>query len=259
MRSIMICLVLLPLLSVIGCHEQNRSAQRSGAPKGTVVIVHGAWGGGWAFRGVDDLLTAKGYRVYRPTLTGQGERVHLANQDIGLDVHINDVVNTLLFEELESVVLIGHSYGGMVVTGVADRVPDRIAQLIYLDAMVPLDGESVVENTLIENKWWLSQARDGFISPSWIRSEQAPPKDVPHPFKTFTDVIVLKNPQRLDIPTDYILTAERPNQPERDDFFPYAKRAESFNWPVHILRADHNPQWSKPKELADLFDAIIRQ
>lgn len=107
------------------------------------MIVHGAWGGAWAFKKVEALLRQKGFEVYRPQLTGQGDRVHLARPDIGLTTHIDDVVNTILYEDLRDIILVGHSYGGMVISGVADRVPDRIKRLVYLDAMVPNDGDSV--------------------------------------------------------------------------------------------------------------------
>src|ERR1051325_3592304 len=116
----------------------------SGQTKPTIVIVHGAWGGAWAFKNVEALLRQKGFQVYRPQLTGQGDRVHLARPDIGLNTHIDDVVNTILYEDLHDIILVGHSYGGTVITGVADRVPDRIKRLVYLDAMVPNDGDSVV-------------------------------------------------------------------------------------------------------------------
>jgi pimeloyl-ACP methyl ester carboxylesterase len=110
--------------------------------------VHGAWGGGWDWKHVDQLLTADGYKVYRPTLTGQGERSHLASTNIDLDTHIQDIVNVIVWEDLHDVVLVGHSYGGMVITGVADRVPDRIRRLVYVDAFVPDNGESANEITI---------------------------------------------------------------------------------------------------------------
>ena len=251
----------LPLaLLLIGCNTQSHIPQSLPAEVHTFVIVHGAWGGGWAFREVDDMLTAQGHKVYRPTLTGQGERVHLASKDVGLETHIDDVVNTILYEELNDIILVGHSYGGMVVTGVADRIPERISHLIYLDAMVPYDGESVVDNGTVrdKNRWWLANAKDGFIIPTWVKPDQTPPKDVPHQLKTFTDTIVLKNPERMDIPTDYILTVDPGSQPEKDSFFPHSQRAEEFKWPIHILQADHNPQWSKPKELVDMFNKILK-
>lgn len=104
------------------------------AQQPTFVIVHGAWGGSWSFKKNDALLTENGFNVYRPNLTGQGERVHLASPDIDLNTHILDVVNTILYEDLHDIILMGHSYGGMVITGVADSIPERISHLIYMDA-----------------------------------------------------------------------------------------------------------------------------
>ena len=107
--------------------------------KKTFLIVHGAFGGGFAWRKVDSLLTAQGHNVYRPTLTGLGERYHLASPAINLSTHVTDIVNVILFENLHDVVLVGHSYGGMVITGVADSLPDRIAQIVYIDAHIAED------------------------------------------------------------------------------------------------------------------------
>ena len=103
----------------------------------TFLIVHGAWSGAHAWRWVRPLLRAAGHDVVTPTLTGLGERVHLATPETDLDTHVEDVVEVLYYEDLTDVVLVGHSYGGMVVTGVADRVPERLAHLVYLDADVP--------------------------------------------------------------------------------------------------------------------------
>ena len=108
----------------------------------TFVIVHGAWSGGHAWRWLRPLLQAAGHEVFTPALTGLGERSHLANAQIDLDTHVLDVVGVLEYEDLLQVVLVGHSYGGVVITGVADRVPERLAQLVYLDAEVPMDGQS---------------------------------------------------------------------------------------------------------------------
>jgi pimeloyl-ACP methyl ester carboxylesterase len=226
--------------------------------KPTYVIVHGAWGGSWAFKKVDSLLTAKGATVYRPSLTGQGERVHLATPDVGLYTHIHDVVNTILFEDLRNIILVGHSYGGMVVTGVADSLPERISQLIYLDAFVPEDGESVFAQgktpesmkPLIEN---------GFLIPRWVKPNQPSPKDVPHSVKTFTDQIILKNPQRLKIPSHYILTVDKGKDLTKDDFSTQADKARKYQWPVSVLEADHNPQWSAPQALVSLLQKITNQ
>ena len=108
----------------------------------TFVLVHGAWAGGWAWKRVAPLLRAQGHDVFTPTLTGLGERVHLASPDVNLDTHIQDILNLLVYEDLEDAVLVGWSYGGMVITGVLERVPDRLAHVVYLDAEVPRDGES---------------------------------------------------------------------------------------------------------------------
>jgi pimeloyl-ACP methyl ester carboxylesterase len=110
---------------------------------GTFVLVHGAWHGGWCYVRVADLLRAGGHRVVTPTLTGLGERSHLFSGAITLSTHIDDIVNVLRWEDLTNVVLAGHSYGGFVISGVAERVPERIAALVFLDAFVPADGESL--------------------------------------------------------------------------------------------------------------------
>ena len=111
----------------------------------TFVIVHGAFGGGWEWREVAALLRARGHDVFTPSLTGFGERVHLATPETGLETHIQDILNVLRYEDLHRVVLACQSYGGMVVTGVADRVPERLAHLVYLNALVPEDGQSAFD------------------------------------------------------------------------------------------------------------------
>src|SRR5262245_44258791 len=103
----------------------------------TFVLVHGAWHGGWCWRKLRTMLRAAGHEVYTPTLTGLGERSHLGNAAVGLATHVRDVANVLFYEDLSSVVLVGHSYGGMVIGGVAHQAPERLAHLVYLDAFVP--------------------------------------------------------------------------------------------------------------------------
>jgi pimeloyl-ACP methyl ester carboxylesterase len=117
------------------------------APKSTggktFMLVHGAWHGGWCWERVAGLLFAQGHRVYAPTLTGVGERSHLASPSIDLDTHVADVVGELRWKELHDVILVGHSYGGMVITGVVEKEPDRIASIVYLDAFLPKSGQSL--------------------------------------------------------------------------------------------------------------------
>ena len=111
----------------------------------TFLLCHGAWSGGWAWTKMHPLVAQAGHRLVAPTYTGLGERAHLANPAIDLETHIQDILNVIAFEDLRDIVLLGHSYGGMVATGVADRARDRISQLIYLDAFVPEDGQSLLD------------------------------------------------------------------------------------------------------------------
>jgi pimeloyl-ACP methyl ester carboxylesterase len=113
--------------------------------KKTFLVCHGAWFAGWAWKKMHPLMQAAGHRLVTPSYTGLGERVHLADASIDLETHITDILNVIKFEDLRDIVLIGHSYGGMVATGVADRARDRVAQLIYIDAFVPEDGQSLLE------------------------------------------------------------------------------------------------------------------
>lgn len=229
---------------------QTYTVAATGKP--VYVIVHGAWGGSWAFKKTDSLLREKGCIVYRPSLTGQGERVHLASADISLSTHINDVVNMILYEDLHDVILVGHSYGGMVITGVADRVPERIKKMIYLDAFVPKDGESV--QTIKGKDWgWVEKMiQDGYMVPQWLQAGKIP-GDVKQSLKTFTEPIVLKNKAAAVIPTVYILTVEKGKKAEEDDFASQAQRARERKWPVQILESDHNPQWSAVDNLVEML------
>src|SRR5438105_10570292 len=109
------------------------------------VLVHPAWFGGWCWRRLRPLLEARRHTVHTPTLTGLGERAHLAHPGVDLQTYIDDVVNVLTYQDLHAVVLLGHSSGGVVITGVADRVPERIAHVIYLDAFVPENGQCLAD------------------------------------------------------------------------------------------------------------------
>lgn len=225
---------------------------KAAASKPVYVIVHGAWGGSWAFKKTDSLLREKGCIVYRPSLTGQGERVHLSSPDISLSTHINDVVNMILYEDLRDVILVGHSYGGMVITGVADRVPDRIKKMIYLDAFVPNDGESV-QSIKGEGWTWVEKMiQDGYMIPMWLKPGKIP-GDVKQSLKTFTEPVVLKNKSAASIPAIYILTVDKGKKPEEDDFASQAERARLRKWPVQIMEADHNPQWSAVDKLVAML------
>src|SRR5688500_15619260 len=165
--------LLLMCVASIAAQSQTSTV----AQKPVFVIVHGAWGGSWAFRKVDSLMTEGGCIVYRPSLSGLGERVHLASAQITLGTHIDDVVNTILFEDLHDIVLVGHSYGGMVISGVADKVPDRIRKLVYLDAMVPNDGDSVTGLMRGAGDFLKQMTKGDYVVPVWVKPDQPPPHE----------------------------------------------------------------------------------
>ena len=163
------------LTAFAGC-KTNCPATATAAPpqahgqKFTYVIVHGAWGGGWDWKHVDDLLTADGNKVYRPTLTGLGEHSNLASTNIDLDTHIQDIVNVILWENLHDIVLVGHSYGGMIITGVADRVPDRIQRVVYIDGLLPDKWRKRVRHCQTGNE----NANHGWLRDSGVGDQRHP-------------------------------------------------------------------------------------
>jgi pimeloyl-ACP methyl ester carboxylesterase len=186
----------------------------------TFVLVPGAWLGGWCWRRLTPLLRAAGHEVYTPTLTGLGERVHLGTLGTWLDTHVEDIVNVLAWEDLREIVLVGHSYSGMVVPGVADRAPECVGHLVYLDAVVPRDGQSVFNLSSSEEQAVAEvAARDG--SDGWrvpVPSDFGPAdtrlteaderwfrsKGVGQPIKTYADPLPLTNPGADAIPHTYI-------------------------------------------------------
>jgi pimeloyl-ACP methyl ester carboxylesterase len=111
----------------------------------TYVLVHGGGHGGWCYQPVARILRSKGHAVYAPSLTGLGDREHLLSPAVDLDMHITDIVKLLEFEDLRDVILVGHSYGGMVITGIADRATDRVGHIVFLDAATPKNGQSLVD------------------------------------------------------------------------------------------------------------------
>jgi pimeloyl-ACP methyl ester carboxylesterase len=134
------------------------------APK-TFVLVHGAWHGGWCWRRVADVLMRQGHKVFTPTLTGLGERSHLMSRGIDLDTHIADIVNVFKWEDLKDAVLVGHSYGGWVISGAVEQVPPRVASIVFLDAWMPDDGVRGVDNTsAFSRKGILAAIENGDVS-----------------------------------------------------------------------------------------------
>ena len=220
------------------------------------LFVHGAWGGGWEYRKVDSILTAKGDVVFRPTLTGLGERSHLADTEINLTTHINDIVNVIKFEGLHDVILVGHSYGGMVISGVAEQIPERIKQIIYLDAFVPNNGESI--KTIVGSSWdgmVKPNIKDGFVSYAMGSTKPTPPTDVPQPLKTFTEIIKISNPLVTKIPTSYILMTKN----GVGGFANWGgNRAKERGWQLVQLEGGHYAMREQPEELVKKLETILK-
>jgi pimeloyl-ACP methyl ester carboxylesterase len=231
-------------------------------PRGTVVIVHGAWGGAWDWRETADSLEAMGYATHRVTLTGLGERNHLLTPDVDLTTHVTDVANVLRWEELEDVILVGHSYGGMVITGVAEVVPERIRRLVYFDAFLPRDGECAMSIGREEGPEALcSRAAadrvmgnpvvNGAIPAGWVPDDAPIPRDMPHPVGTLVERIELAGEPGHGLPAAYVITRETPGGP--DGFNVPAERAEALGWPVVEYIGDHVPYREDPGGIARLF------
>ena len=218
----------------------------------TYLIVHGASGGGWDWRTMDELLSAEGHTVYRPTLTGLGEKMHLASPDINLTTHINDIVNVILFENLQDLVLVGHSYAGFVITGVMNRLPERIQHAIFLDAAVPEDGMSAQD--LWETESFIDHIEDGQIYFSWLDPNAPIPGDVPQSLKTFTEAVTFNHPDALKIPATYIAFLAPGQTAETRAEDASWQNAEARGWTIKTLDSDHNAQRSHPKELAELLE-----
>lgn len=177
------------------------------------VLVHGTWLGGWIWRDVADRLRAQGHRVFTPTLTGVGERHHLAHPGIGLDTHIADIVHAIEWEELSDVVLVTHSFSGVAATGAADRLKDRIRHIVFFDALIPHPGRMTAVETNPDGseteKFRARRARfiDGYLMDYWadypirmLIPDERPDLQAlvrrrltPHPAKAWTDPLVLKN------------------------------------------------------------------
>jgi pimeloyl-ACP methyl ester carboxylesterase len=226
------------------------------AEKYTYVVVHGATAGAWEWKRAGAFLTADGHDVHRITLTGLGERKHLNGPHIDLETHINDVVNTILFEDLHNVVLTGHSYGGVVITGVMDRVPERIKHVIFLDAAVPNDGESLWSR----NGGPRPELKivDGLVQFPWIKPGVPPPHNVPQSAKTFSQPVSYRNPAALALPVTYVAFV-----PKDQDAGERAKRDKSWQnavargWTIRTFPGGHVAQQEDPRGVATLMEESV--
>ncbi|MDB5852444.1 MAG: hypothetical protein JWR22_485 [Herminiimonas sp.] len=231
----------------------------------TYVLVHGAWHGAWCWRDVASGLRQAGHRVFTPTQTGSGERAHLLSRDITLDCYVRDVVNLLEAEDLSDVVLVGHSFGGISISGAADRVPHRIRHLVYLDALILNDGQSafsMIPADVVAMRRALATASGGVSIPvpdpaafgvtvpeqaAWLRKECTP-----HPLSSYEDVFRLKGVVGNGLPATYVAVTPHyvPTTASRD----YAKARE--DWHYAELEAGHDAMVTTPGSLIEILLGI---
>jgi len=227
----------------------------------TYVLVHGAWHGGWCWKRVRDILETAGHRVYTPTQTGLGERSHLLGPGITLDTFVRDVCNVLVWEDLRDVILVGHSFGGVSITGAADRERNRIAHLVYLDALVLQNGQSpfsvIGEEIAATRREQAAEASGGAWMPppdpsafgvvdpedaAWLRA-----RCTPHPISTYEDRLVLDAAVGAGLPATYIAVTPhyRPGRASRA----YARSCPG--WTYQEIEAGHDAMVTSPGLLAE--------
>lgn len=235
----------------------------------TFVLVHGAWHGGWCWQKVVPLLEAAGHVVYAPTLTGLAERASELSPDVGLDTHIQDVVGLVQEKNLHGVILVGHSYGGMVITGVVDAVPERIAHLVYLDTFVPRDGDSMVSVSPVviwllrkqaqADGWRIDSRGDYGVTTepdrSWVLS-----KVTPQPLKTLEQPLHLKNPAIVSTkPRTHIdcISSGVVFSLLRHLLAPRALPPKEAGWRLRQLPTGHDAMITMPRGLANLLLEVV--
>lgn len=226
------------------------------------VLVHGAWHGGWCWRDVAAVLRTAGHQVFTPTMTGLGERAHLLNAQVGLSTFIDDIAAVILSEELDNVVLVGHSFGGHVINGVADRMPQLLRQLIYLDGLVVQHGQSALsimppavqaERTRTMDAEGLrmtipSPDQFGLSDPAqlaWVMRQLTP-----HPLKGYTEPLQLQHPLGNGLPKTYIAVTD-PWYPPLAELRQWVRSQPDWDW--RQLAACHNAMVSAPLALASLL------
>lgn len=242
------------LAAALMTSAQARAAET--AEKFTYVIVHGATAGGWEWKKTAKFLTEDGHTAYRVTLTGLGERKHLSSPEINLETHINDVVNLILFEDLHDVVLTGHSYGGMVITGVMDRVPDRIRHVVFLDAAVPEDGMSLYD--LFGGPRAGANVVDGMMQVPWVKPGTPPPHNVAQSIKCFNQPVSYKNPLAKSLPVTYVAFVPKDKSAEERAATDKSwQRAVARGWTIRTFPGGHVAQQEDPRGVATLMEQAV--
>jgi pimeloyl-ACP methyl ester carboxylesterase len=227
----------------------------------TFVLVHGAWHGGWCWRRVADLLEAKGHKVFAPTLTGLGERSHLLRAGINVSTHVTDVANVMKWEGLSDVVLCGHSYGGLVVSGVAEKSASAIGSIVFLDAFVPENGDSMAALTsqaVRDNLKIAAECGDLGVPARSAAAFLVNEKDqawvdamcVPQPIGTMTEAMTLTGARERIARKSYIRAAAYPN-PGFD--MAYARVKADKSWRTYEVPCGHDVMVDMPERLAEIL------
>lgn len=258
----MLAVMVLPVIMACAGAQQAKTPEKK-----PLVLVHGAWHGGWSWERMNPILANAGYKVFAPSLTGMGELASAANPDVGLNTHIQDILNLLQKENLRNVVLVGHSYAGMVIAGVAEKAPERISHLVFLDAFVPKDGQSLLDIVGPQGAAGIRQGAkavgEGWKVPSFpverfgIKSQAdvdfVKPKLVPQPLKTFEDKVSLSNPAAAGLPRTFIYLSN----PAMGTFDGYAKMAkESSSWGYYEIATGHDAMVLEPQKLSEILIQI---
>ena len=233
------------------------STARAQTKRSPFVLVHGAWHGGWCWRRVADRLTAKGRYVSAPTLSGVCERSHLASDSINLSTHIDDVVNEIKWKDLEGLVLVGHSYGGMVITGVAERIRERIAAIVYLDAFLPMDGQSLLAIRGPSARPF----SEPMVPPISAASFRVNAKDAawvdgkmtPHPVKCFTETLKVTGAYQTIAEKLYIRALDYPST-TFDAAFERCRTDRA--WKTMGMKCGHDIMIDQPAELATILERL---
>jgi pimeloyl-ACP methyl ester carboxylesterase len=233
----------------------------------TFVLVHGAWHGGWCWSRVADRLRAGGHRVFTPTQTGLGQRKHLLSKDITLDTFTRDIVNVIDAEELTNVVLVGHSFGGLAISGVADAMPERIRHLVYLDSLMVEGGKSPFDSLppdVVAARRKAAEESSGGLSlpapPSsafgvsdakdaeWVKRRLTP-----HPLGTYTSTQNIKGPVGNNLPRTYI-HCTNPSYAALQASRDWVKAQQGWRWAE--IATGHNAMVMAPDELTRMLVGV---
>jgi pimeloyl-ACP methyl ester carboxylesterase len=238
--------------------ETTAQAQASGK---TFVLVHGAWHGGWCWRRVSDLLEKKGHKVFSPTMTGLGERSHLLDAKINLATHVTDIVNVIKWESLNDIVLVGHSYAGIIISGVAEELREAIGSIVFLDAFVPENGDNLAAKASQPVRESIAAAvekGETVMKPVSAAVFRVNEKDrgwvdamcTPHPLATFTDKITITGARERIAKKAYIRAKGYPSIPF-DSAQERLKATDS--WRIYEVPCGHDVMVDMPERLTEIL------